>query len=70
MAPADLQSGAIGGYTLLWVLWWSTVIGNVLQILAARLGVVTGKNMAELCRDTCARWLIRVFVGVVSCLVG
>ena len=29
------------------VLWWSTVIGNVLQILAARLGVVTGKNLAE-----------------------
>jgi NRAMP (natural resistance-associated macrophage protein)-like metal ion transporter len=41
-----------GGYTLLWVLFWSTVIGNVLQILAARMGVVTGKNMAELCRET------------------
>jgi NRAMP (natural resistance-associated macrophage protein)-like metal ion transporter len=39
---ADLQSGARGGYTLLWVLLWSTALGCFLQILAARLGVVTG----------------------------
>jgi natural resistance-associated macrophage protein len=46
-----------GGYTLLWVLFWSTAIGNLLQILAARLGVVTGKNLAEV-RGVCAlRWI-------------
>ena len=39
---ADLQSGAHGGYSLLWVLLWSTALGCFLQILAARLGVVTG----------------------------
>ena len=39
---ADLQSGARGGYSLLWVLLWSTALGCFLQILAARLGVVTG----------------------------
>eukprot|EP00038_Savillea_parva_P031937 m.92052 g.92052 ORF g.92052 m.92052 type:complete len:563 (+) comp9942_c1_seq1:3261-4949(+) len=47
---SDLQAGAIGGYALMWVLWWSTVIGLVLQLLAARLGVVSGLNMAQMAR--------------------
>eukprot|EP01094_Clydonella_sp_ATCC50884_P019596 TRINITY_DN3872_c0_g1_i1.p1 TRINITY_DN3872_c0_g1~~TRINITY_DN3872_c0_g1_i1.p1 ORF type:complete len:530 (-),score=178.29 TRINITY_DN3872_c0_g1_i1:139-1728(-) len=47
---SDLQAGATAGYQLLWVLLWSTVIGLILQLLAARLGVVTGKHLAELCR--------------------
>jgi natural resistance-associated macrophage protein len=54
---SDLQSGAQGGYSLLWVLLWSTVIGNILQILSARLGVVTGKNLAEVCRSEFPRWV-------------
>jgi Mn2+/Fe2+ NRAMP family transporter len=52
---SDLQNGAAGGYSLLWVLFWATFIGNVLQVLAARLGVVTGKNMAEICREQLPR---------------
>eukprot|EP00039_Didymoeca_costata_P030075 m.27782 g.27782 ORF g.27782 m.27782 type:complete len:531 (-) comp7937_c0_seq2:74-1666(-) len=47
---SDLQAGAITGYSLLWVLWWSTVLGLFLQLLSARLGVVTGRNLAEICR--------------------
>mmetsp|Transcript_23726 Transcript_23726/g.61965 ORF Transcript_23726/g.61965 Transcript_23726/m.61965 type:complete len:568 (-) Transcript_23726:91-1794(-) len=47
---SDLQAGAIAGYKLMWVLWWSTVIGLILQLLSARLGVVTGLNMAQLAR--------------------
>ncbi|KAK3105622.1 hypothetical protein FSP39_002025, partial [Pinctada imbricata] len=47
---SDLQSGAIAKYKLLWVLMWSTVLGLVLQLLAARLGCVTGMNLAEICR--------------------
>jgi hypothetical protein len=41
---ADLQSGAYTGYQLLWMLFWATIMGLLLQVLAARLGVVTGKN--------------------------
>lgn len=48
---SDLQSGAIAGYSLLWVLLWSTVIGLFMQRFAARLGVVTGKHLAEVCYD-------------------
>jgi hypothetical protein len=48
---SDLQAGAYTGYQLIWVLFWSTVLGLVLQILAARLGVVTGKHLAQVCRE-------------------
>ncbi|XP_064644350.1 uncharacterized protein LOC135498109 [Lineus longissimus] len=47
---SDLQSGAIAKYKLLWVLMWSTVMGLCLQLLAARLGCVTGLNLADVCR--------------------
>uniref|UniRef100_A0A096M603 Solute carrier family 11 member 2 n=1 Tax=Poecilia formosa TaxID=48698 RepID=A0A096M603_POEFO len=46
---SDLQSGAKAGFKLLWVLLVSTVIGLLLQRLAARLGVVTGMHLAEVC---------------------
>lgn len=48
---SDLQAGATTGYELLWVLLWSTILGLLLQILAARLGVVTGKHLAQVCRE-------------------
>ncbi|KAF6028214.1 SLC11A1 [Bugula neritina] len=46
---SDLQAGAVAGYKLLWVLMSATVLGLVMQRLAARLGVVTGKHLAEIC---------------------
>ncbi|XP_043980606.1 natural resistance-associated macrophage protein 2-like [Gambusia affinis] len=46
---SDLQSGAKAGFKLLWVLLLATVIGLLLQRLAARLGVVTGLHLAEVC---------------------
>lgn len=48
---ADLQAGAYAGYELLWVLMWCTFVGFILQVLAARLGVVTGQNLAQACRQ-------------------
>uniref|UniRef100_A0A672S3U3 Natural resistance-associated macrophage protein 2-like n=1 Tax=Sinocyclocheilus grahami TaxID=75366 RepID=A0A672S3U3_SINGR len=46
---SDLQSGARAGFKLLWVLLGATIIGLLLQRLAARLGVVTGMHLAEVC---------------------
>lgn len=48
---SDLQSGAIAEYKLLWVLLWATVLGMMMQRLSARLGVVSGKHLAEVCHD-------------------
>nr|XP_051702245.1 natural resistance-associated macrophage protein 2 isoform X3 [Oryctolagus cuniculus]XP_051702246.1 natural resistance-associated macrophage protein 2 isoform X3 [Oryctolagus cuniculus]XP_051702247.1 natural resistance-associated macrophage protein 2 isoform X3 [Oryctolagus cuniculus]XP_051702248.1 natural resistance-associated macrophage protein 2 isoform X3 [Oryctolagus cuniculus]XP_051702250.1 natural resistance-associated macrophage protein 2 isoform X3 [Oryctolagus cuniculus] len=46
---SDLQSGAVAGFKLLWVLLLATIVGLLLQRLAARLGVVTGLHLAEVC---------------------
>ncbi|GLG93589.1 Uncharacterized protein GBIM_00958, partial [Gryllus bimaculatus] len=46
---SDLQSGAAAQYKLLWVLLSATVLGLVMQRLSARLGVVTGLHLAEMC---------------------
>ncbi|KAM4117833.1 hypothetical protein ACJW30_02G156000 [Castanea mollissima] len=52
----DLQAGAIAGYSLLWLLLWATAMGLLVQLLAARLGVATGRHLAELCRDEYPSW--------------
>ncbi|XP_043281269.1 protein Malvolio [Venturia canescens] len=46
---SDLQSGSIAQYKLLWVLLSATVLGLVMQRLSARLGVVSGLHLAEMC---------------------
>ncbi|XP_031640180.1 protein Malvolio-like [Contarinia nasturtii] len=46
---SDLQSGVAARYKLLWVLMSSTILGLIVQRLAARLGVVTGLHLAEMC---------------------
>ncbi|XP_069790355.1 natural resistance-associated macrophage protein 2-like isoform X2 [Narcine bancroftii] len=47
---SDLQSGAVAGFKILWVLLLATLMGLMLQRLAARLGVVSGMQLAEVCR--------------------
>lgn len=52
----DLQAGAIAGYSLLWLLMWATLMGLLIQSLSARVGVATGRHLAELCRDEYPNW--------------
>ncbi|XP_076326741.1 solute carrier family member malvolio isoform X1 [Tachypleus tridentatus] len=47
---SDLQSGTVAQFKLLWILMWATVLGLIMQRLAARLGVVTGLHLAEICQ--------------------
>ncbi|MDX5630008.1 MULTISPECIES: Nramp family divalent metal transporter [unclassified Brenneria] len=47
----NIQSGAAYGYTLLWVVVWANVMAMLIQLLSAKLGIATGKNLAELIRD-------------------
>ncbi|XP_008555613.1 protein Malvolio isoform X2 [Microplitis demolitor] len=46
---SDLQSGVKAKYKLLWVLLSATILGLIMQRLSARLGVVTGLHLAEMC---------------------
>src|SRR5271169_840275 len=47
----NIQAGARYGYTLLWVVLLANVIAMLFQALSAKLGIVTGRNLAELCRE-------------------
>lgn len=47
----NIQAGAGYGYTLLWVVVLANLIAMLFQALSARLGIVTGRNLAELSRD-------------------
>src|SRR5689334_11303308 len=47
----NIQAGAKYGYGLLWVVVLANVIAMLFQALSAKLGIVTGRNLAELCRD-------------------
>src|SRR5436309_955774 len=52
----DLQAGASYKYGLLWVVALASLMAIVMQILSARLGVVTGKDLAQACRDFYPAW--------------
>jgi manganese transport protein len=52
----DLQAGAQFKYTLLWVVGLSSLMAIFLQVVAARLGIVTGKDLAQCCRDYLPAW--------------
>ena len=47
----NIQAGARYGYGLLWVVLAANLIAMLFQGLSARLGIVTGRNLAELCRE-------------------
>jgi len=47
----NIQAGAGYGYGLLWVVLVANLIAMLFQALSARLGIVTGRNLAELCRE-------------------
>jgi manganese transport protein len=47
----NIQAGAKYGYTLLWVVLIANLIAMVFQALSAKLGIVTGRNLAEMCRQ-------------------
>lgn len=52
----DLQGGAQFKYGLLWVVGMASLMAIFLQVIAARLGVVTGKDLAQCLRDWYPRW--------------
>jgi manganese transport protein len=51
----DLEGGARFGYQLLWVLVMSNLMAILLQTLSARLGIVSGRDLAQACRETYPR---------------
>jgi manganese transport protein len=53
----DLKAGAQFRYSLLWVVALSSLMAIFMQVISARLGVVTGKDLAQACRDFYPAWM-------------
>jgi manganese transport protein len=68
----DLEGGSRFGYELLWVLLLSNLMAVLLQTLAARMGIVSGRDLAQACREMYARpvsialWLL-CEVSIAAC---
>ena len=54
----NIQGGARFGLELLWVIVASNLMAMLLQTLSAKLGIASGKNLAEHCRDQYPRWVV------------
>src|SRR3954468_15313570 len=56
----NLSAGAKFGYTLIWVILLANVMAMLVQYLSAKVGVATGKDLPELCRDHLPRGVSRL----------
>ena len=65
----NIQAGAKYGYQLLWVVLLANLIAMLFQALSAKLGIVTGRNLAEMCRQHFSRpvvWIMWVVSEVAA----
>ena len=68
----NIQGGAQYGFMLLWVIMASNLIAMLLQTLSAKLGIASGKNLAEHCRDQFRRpfvlfmWILAEIVAMAT----
>ncbi|WKZ49952.1 MAG: Nramp family divalent metal transporter [Anaerolineales bacterium] len=68
----NIQGGAKFGYMLLWVILASNLMAMLLQSLSAKLGIATGHNLAEHCRNQFSRpvvigmWVIGELVAIAT----
>ncbi|HKB94546.1 MAG TPA: Nramp family divalent metal transporter [Gaiellaceae bacterium] len=53
----NIQGGAKFGYLLLWVVLAANLMAMLIQYLSAKLGIVTERNLPELCREHYPRWV-------------
>ena len=61
----NIQAGSSYGYSLLWVVLMANLIAMLFQALSAKLGIVTGRNLAELCHDQFST-PVRIAMWIVS----
>jgi len=60
----NVQAGAAYGYSLLWVVLVANVVAMLFQALSAKLGLITGRNLAEHCRDHFPKPVVLAMWGV------
>jgi manganese transport protein len=65
----NIQGGAKFGYTLLWVIVASNLMAVLIQSLSAKLGIATGRNLAEHCRNQFPQWVSRLMWVIMEIVV-
>lgn len=53
----NIQTGARFGYKMLWVIVLANIMAMLLQNMSAKLGIATGKNLPELCKEYMPKWV-------------
>ena len=72
----NIQAGASYAYMLLWVVVWANLVAMLFQSMSARLGIVTGHSLAELCRErfpaplVIAMWVASEIAAMATDLAG
>jgi manganese transport protein len=54
----NIQAGSTYGYELLWVVLAASLVAMLFQAMSAKLGIVTGRNLAQLCREQLSRPIV------------
>src|SRR6516225_3209096 len=62
----NIQGGAEFGYRLVWVVLASNLMAMLVQTLSAKLGIATGQNLAEVCREQFPRPVVWVMWGLME----
>src|SRR5579883_3523300 len=68
----NIQAGAQFGYLLVWVIIASNLMAMLIQTLSAKLGIATGRNLAEICREQFPRpvvlgmWVLSEIVAMAT----
>lgn len=61
----DLAGGSTFGYALLFVILLSSIFAMLLQHLTVKLGIATGRDLAQICRDTFPR-AVNIFLWLMA----
>ncbi len=68
----NVQAGAGFGYKLLWVVVFANLAAMLFQSLSAKVGIVTGRNLPELCRETFSKpvnyalWIVSEIAAIAT----
>lgn len=62
----NISGGSMFNYSLVWVILWSNLIAIFLQIMSAKLGIATGKNLTLMCKEAFSKGLNCFFYVVAA----
>lgn len=66
---ANITGGSIFNYSLVWVILWSNLMAIFLQVMSAKLGIATGKNLPQMCKEVFSKkmnWLFYIVAAIAA----